>query len=259
MQPLEKIWSAAVSIDVTDDPSLVREMALAGCTGVFVGFESLNDSNINAAGKKSPTVQDYSRRVQLLHDNGIQVNGSFVLGFDHDGPDVFDTTVDWVEDNRLECATFHIMTPYPGTPLFRQMESEGRLLHRNWNLYDTSHVVFQPKRMSVEQLTDGYERCYRRIFSHASIWKRRPSDWRERAALFGHVVSLQTLEPFLAPVDSQPPDVACVAPARRSDASASCRFQAAALRIQRSALPRPRHCFCWRVNPLDVTRHTTCR
>jgi len=176
LRPLQKIWSAAVSIDVTDDPTLVREMALAGCTGVFVGFESLNNSNISDAQKKSPSTEDYARRVQLLHDNGIQVNGSFVLGFDHDEPEVFDKTIEWVEENRLECATFHIMTPYPGTPLFRQLESEGRLLHRNWNFYDTAHVVFQPKRMSVERLAEGYEQCYRRIFSHASIWKRRPSD-----------------------------------------------------------------------------------
>ncbi|MDG2384796.1 MAG: radical SAM protein [Pirellulaceae bacterium] len=177
LRRLEKIWSAAVSIDVTDDPSLVREMALAGCTGVFVGFESLNDSNIHDARKKSPSTEDYARRVSLLHDNGIQVNGSFVLGFDHDGPDVFDRTMDWVEGNRLECATFHIMTPYPGTPLFEQMESEQRLLHKSWDLYDTAHVVFRPKRMSVEQLASGYERCYDRIFSHASIWRRRPDDW----------------------------------------------------------------------------------
>ena len=178
LRPLEKIWSAAVSIDVTDDQALVREMALAGCTGVFVGFESLNNSNISDAHKKSPSTEDYARRVRLLHDNGIQVNGSFVLGFDHDGPEVFDTTMEWVEENRLECATFHVMTPYPGTPLFRHMESEGRLLHRNWALYDTAHVVFQPKRMSVDCLAEGYEQCYRRIFSHASIWKRRPTDRR---------------------------------------------------------------------------------
>lgn len=178
LRPLDKIWSAAVSIDVTDDPTLVREMALAGCTGVFVGFESLDNSNITDAHKKSPSTEDYARRVRLLHDHGIQVNGSFVLGFDHDGPDVFDKTMDWIEQNRLECATFHIMTPYPGTPLFRQMEEEGRLLHKNWNLYDTSHVVFQPKHMSVDQLAAGYELCYRRIFSHRSIWKRRPEDWR---------------------------------------------------------------------------------
>jgi radical SAM superfamily enzyme YgiQ (UPF0313 family) len=117
LRPLDMIWSAAVSIDMTDEPDLVREMALAGCTGVFVGFESLEDRNIAAARKKSPPAEDYARRVEILHRHGVQVNGSFVLGFDHDGPDVFAKTVDWIEANRLECATFHILTPYPGTPL----------------------------------------------------------------------------------------------------------------------------------------------
>jgi radical SAM superfamily enzyme YgiQ (UPF0313 family) len=116
--------------------------------------------------------------VALLHDHGIQVNGSFVLGFDHDRQDVFARTADWIEQNRLECATFHIMTPYPGTPLFRQMEEEGRLLHKNWSLYDTGHVVFRPKHMTVEQLAEGYAWCYRQLFSHQSIWRRRPKDWR---------------------------------------------------------------------------------
>lgn len=174
LRPLEKIWSAAVSIDVTDDVAIVREMALAGCTGVFVGFESLQNANISEAGKKSPRTEDYARRVRILHDHGIQVNGSFVLGFDQDGPDVFARTVEWIEQNRLECATFHILTPYPATPLFRQMEAEGRLLHKNWNLYDTAHVVFRPLKMTPEQLEEGYAWCYRRLFSHGSIWRRRP-------------------------------------------------------------------------------------
>src|SRR5947207_14548394 len=114
LRPLEKIWSAAVSIDVTDDPSLIREMALAGCTGVFVGFESLADENLADAGKKTSRTAEYARRVRILHDNGIQVNSSFVLGFDHDRADMFEETVNWVEQNRIECATFHILTPYPG-------------------------------------------------------------------------------------------------------------------------------------------------
>lgn len=117
-----------------------------------------------------------ARRVAIFHDNGIQVNGSFVLGFDHDGPDVFERTAKWIEANRLECATFHILTPYPGTPLFRQMESEGRLLHKDWSRYDTAHVVFRPKRMTCEQRAEGYAWCYRRLFSHRSIWRRRPLD-----------------------------------------------------------------------------------
>jgi radical SAM superfamily enzyme YgiQ (UPF0313 family) len=178
LAPLERIWSAAVTLDVTDDPSLIREMALAGCTGVFIGFESLADDNLREARKRTPRAEDYARRVALLHDHGIQVNGSFVLGFDLDGPDVFARTAEWIEVNRLECATFHILTPYPGTPLFRRLAAEGRLLHTDWDLYDTAHVVFRPMLMSVEELAGGYAWLYRRLFSHASIWRRRPADWR---------------------------------------------------------------------------------
>jgi radical SAM superfamily enzyme YgiQ (UPF0313 family) len=178
LRPLEKIWSAAVTIDVTDDPSLVREMALAGCTGVFVGFESLTADNLTDAKKKTPRPADYARRVRILHDHGIQVNGSFVLGFDHDRGDVFARTAEWVENARLECATFHILTPYPGTPLFKQMRREGRLLHTDWSRYDTAHVVFRPRHMTPEELAEGYAWCYRGLFSLGSIWRRRPADWR---------------------------------------------------------------------------------
>ncbi len=176
LTPLERIWSAAVTIDVTDNPALVRAMALAGCTGVFIGFESLSDNALRNARKKTPRADDYARRVALLHDHGIQVNGSFVLGFDEDRRDVFARTAEWVEENRLECATFHIMTPYPGTPLFRRMETERRLLHKDWSCYDTAHVVFQPKHMSPEELYQGYAWMYQRLFSAASIWARRPRD-----------------------------------------------------------------------------------
>lgn len=174
LRPIERIWSAAVSIDVTDDPGLVRGMAAAGCTGVFVGFESLSDSNLADSGKRTPAAADYARRVRVFHDAGIQVSASFVFGFDHDRPDVFERTVFWVEQNRIECATFHILTPYPGTPLFRRMEAEGRLLHRNWDLYDTAHTVFRPRHMTPEQLEEGYAWCYEQLFSLSSIWTRRP-------------------------------------------------------------------------------------
>jgi len=178
LRPLERIWSAAITLDVTDDPSLVREMALAGCTGVFIGFESLSDTNLAESRKRTPRTEDYSRRVAILHDHGIQVNSSFVLGFDEDRADVFSTIAQWVEDNRIECATFHILTPYPGTPLFRRMQAEDRLLHTDWSLYDTAHVVFRPKHLTPDQLLAGYEWLYQRLYSHRSIWKRRPEDWR---------------------------------------------------------------------------------
>ena len=120
--------AAAVTIDVTDDPSLVREMALAGCTGVFVGFESLTDENLSDAKKKTPKTADYARRVRLLHDQRrSRVNGSFVLGFDHDRPDVFARTarMDRAEPSGVP-PTFHILTPYPATPLFTIGDVDGR-------------------------------------------------------------------------------------------------------------------------------------
>lgn len=175
LRPLERIWSAAVTIDVTDDSALVREMARAGCTGVFIGFESLNGGNLEAAHKRTPRPEDYARRVGIFHDCGIQVNGSFVFGFDEDRHDIFARTVAWIEAARLECATFHILTPYPGTPLFRQFEREGRLLHRDWRRYDTAHTVFKPRHMTPEELEAGYAWAYRRIFSLRSIWGRRPA------------------------------------------------------------------------------------
>ncbi len=178
LRPLEKIWSAAVTIDVTDDPSLVRDMARAGCTGVFIGFESLTGENLDDAHKRTPRPQDYARRVKLLHDNGIQVNGSFVLGFDHDRKDVFSTLAQWVEDNHIESGTYHILTPYPNTPLFRQMAAEARILTREWRLYDTAHAVFQPKHMTPAELERGYAWLYQRLTSPASIWARRPEDAR---------------------------------------------------------------------------------
>jgi radical SAM superfamily enzyme YgiQ (UPF0313 family) len=153
-----------VTLDVTGDPALVREMALAGCTGVFIGFESLTDQNLADARKRTPRAEDYARRLRIFRDHGIQVNGIFVVGFDGDRKDTFATLVQWIEANRMECATFHILTPYPGTPLFRRLEAEGRLLHRDWEKYDTAHVVFRPKHLTPEELLLGYDWLYRGCF-----------------------------------------------------------------------------------------------
>ena len=196
LAPLGKIWSAAVTIDVTDDPSLVREMALSGCTGVFVGFESLQDDNLRDAGKRTPRAADYARRIELFHDHGIQVNGSFVVGFDHDRSDCFGELADWIEEQRLECATFHILTPYPGTPLFARLQAEGRILHRNWSRYDTGHAVFRPKHMSAETLEEGYGWLYRRLFSARSIWARRPRQASAVPAYLGMAVLYKRCNPL---------------------------------------------------------------
>jgi len=174
LEPLHIIWSAAVTIDTAADDALLRKMAHSGCTGVFVGFESMQEQNLINAGKRTMSPARYAEHVKKFHDVGIQVDGSFVFGFDGDGPEVFEHTVDWIEQNRLECATFHILTPYPGTPLFRDLEAAGRLLTRDFGQYNTSRAVFAPARMSAAQLEQGYAYAYRRTFGWRSIWRRRP-------------------------------------------------------------------------------------
>jgi hypothetical protein len=114
--------------------------------------------------------------------------------------------VEWINENRLECATFHIMTPYPGTPLYKEMERAGRLLHRKWELYDTAHAVFQPRHMSPQELEEGYAWCYREIFSHRSIWRRRPED---RTAILPYLAmsyTIQEIQPVLALPDQASAD-----------------------------------------------------
>jgi len=99
------------------------------------------------------------------------VNGSFVFGMDHDGPDVFDRTVAWAIEQGIETATFHILTPYPDTALYQRMDAENRVLHREWDLYDTRHVVFRPARLQPAELEAGYWRAYREFYRWDSIWK----------------------------------------------------------------------------------------
>ena len=222
LRPLEKIWSAAVTLDVTDDPSLVREMALAGCTGVFIGFETLTDANLVQARKRCPRAEEYARRVRLLRDHGIQVNGSFVVGFDGDRKDTFAQMADWIEANRLECATFHILTPYPGTPLFRQFEAEGRLLHRDWDKYDTAHVVFRPKHMTPEELPPGL-----RLALPAAILARfhlaaAAAHCRSVGHLPGRLLPLQALESFVALPHQAAPGAPAVVAARGTNTSPPC-------------------------------------
>lgn len=192
------VWSAAITIDAARDESLVRAMAASGCQGVFVGLETVVGDNLREAGKRTMAPEDYGLHVDRLQGAGIQVNGSFVFGFDHDGPDIFERTVEWIEEHALSCATFHILTPYPGTPLFRKLDEEGRILTREWSLYDTGHAVFRPKNMTPAQLEEGYRRAYRRLFGHASIWRRRPDGWLDASAYLAMAYLYKRANPMWA-------------------------------------------------------------
>jgi radical SAM superfamily enzyme YgiQ (UPF0313 family) len=166
------VWQAAASLDVAADPHYLEEAYDAGCRSLFVGFESLSPENMRGNNKLVNAGTDYSAACRRFHDAGITINGSFVFGFDCDGPDVFDRTVEFAIENKILTGTFHVLTPLPGTPAFARLEAEGRILHRNWSYYDTDHAVFRPRRMTPEELEAGHKRAGREFVSLSSIWRR---------------------------------------------------------------------------------------
>jgi radical SAM superfamily enzyme YgiQ (UPF0313 family) len=171
MAGMGRLWQAAGTVDAVLAPDLLERAVTAGLRSLFVGFETVNGANLQAQRKRQNVGRDYAAVVKRLHDVGVMVNASFVFGMDDDGPDVFDRTVDWAVAQGIETATFHIMTPYPGTKLHDRMQAQGRMLHRDWDRYDTRQVVFRPAGMTASQLTDGYWRAYRDFYRWSAIWR----------------------------------------------------------------------------------------
>lgn len=175
MQPLRLIWHAAVSANLVHHPGLMDLMQASGCRSLFIGFESINQDSLRLARKTQNKILQYEQLIAALHTRGIMVNASLAFGFDHDRPDVFDRTLAWLIANKVETMTGHILTPYPGTRLYRRLEQEGRITDRDLSHYDTAHVVFRPRHMSREELLQGYLGIYRRFYSWSGIWRRLPA------------------------------------------------------------------------------------
>lgn len=167
-----KVWMGAASIDVARNERLLDAMAESGCCSLFIGLESITQANLDAMRKGANRVDEYAEHIARIRGRGIMVNGSFVFGFDGDDASVFDRTVDWSQECCIDTATFHILTPYPGTPLFAQLDREGRIVDHNWDHYDTAHVVFRPKFLSADELLAGYQRAYDRFYAAPAILHR---------------------------------------------------------------------------------------
>ena len=169
MRGMGRLWQAAGTVQSVLTPGLVERAVEAGLRSLFVGFETLDPANLREQNKAHNLGRDYAAAIRHLHDNGVMINGSFVFGMDEDDENVFDRTVEWAVSNGIETATFHIMTPYPGTALFKRIHAQGRILHNDWDLYDTRHTVFRPARMSPAALESGYWRAYQNFYRGGAI------------------------------------------------------------------------------------------
>lgn len=164
-----RLFQGAATVDSILRGDLVERAAEAGLRSLFVGFESLSPANLRQSNKRQNLGQDYRAVIRRLDDLGIMINGSFVFGLDDDDRSVFRRTVDWAIDNGITTATFHILTPYPGTALFAKMEAAGRITTCDWDRYDTRHVVYQTRRLSAEELKAGYDWAYKEFYTWSSI------------------------------------------------------------------------------------------
>jgi radical SAM superfamily enzyme YgiQ (UPF0313 family) len=169
MRGMERVWQAAGTVQSVLRPGLLERAAACGLRSLFVGFETLSADNLREQGKLQNLHRDYDAAIRRLHDHGVMVNGSFVFGMDGDDDSVFDRTVAWAVSQGIETATFHILTPYPGTALHDRMRRDGRILHEDWDLYDTRHTVFRPARLTPEALERGYWHAYDSFYEWGSI------------------------------------------------------------------------------------------
>lgn len=172
MKGLGLRWLSHASLDLAEDPELLKAIGESGCIGLFVGFESLDEDALRAMGKKTNRVAGYVDAAKAFRDNGIGILGSFVLGLDGDGPDVFEKVFRFCESARIQAGIFPILTPYPGTRVRERLLAEDRILSSDWRNYDMEHVNFRPKGMTAEELQAGYDWLMEHFYSFGSMWRR---------------------------------------------------------------------------------------
>jgi radical SAM superfamily enzyme YgiQ (UPF0313 family) len=170
--PLRVQWYGLATTLLADDPKLLALAARSGCRGLLMGLESIEPANLLESKKSFNRPERFAELVEVLHRHRIALQGCFVFGLDHDTPDVFMKTARLAVAARIDLPRFAVVTPFPGTPLHHRLEREGRILTRNWELYDGQHVVFQPAQMSVEQLQLGIEQAWKHAYSLPSIARR---------------------------------------------------------------------------------------
>jgi len=172
MIPLKKWWFGLTTTAIGHNPELLDVFQKSGCKGLLIGFESVNQETQKNIRKGQNHVNEYKELMDLLHRRGIMVMGCFAFGSDEDGPDVFRRTVDLCIEAKIDLPRFSVITPFPGTEFYRELESEGRILEKNWAMYDVEHCVYQPKQMTKEELEAGIAWAWKEVYSVKNILKR---------------------------------------------------------------------------------------
>lgn len=169
MKGMNRVFQGAATVKSIIEGDLIEKAAEAGLRSLFVGFETFSQENLKQSNKSQNLRHDYEKATKRLNELGIMINGSFVFGLDDDNSDVFKRTVDWGIKNKITTSTYHILTPYPGTKLYNDFVRSDRILTKNWDLYDTRHVVYKTHNLTKEELEEGYNWAYSEFYKWSSI------------------------------------------------------------------------------------------
>ncbi len=187
MIPLRRQWLAQGTVSLAEDPDLLGLMKRAGCLGLLIGFESVQRGTQNEVNKIKNLKIDFYEAMHRFHGEGFGILGSFVFGFDYENKDVFEQTFEFIMGSRMDCVQLRILTPYPGTRLYKRLLSEGRLFDTDWWLkgYPPDTLLYQPKGMTADELINGFARLNRQAYSFGAMTKRffGMSPWKR--TLFG--------------------------------------------------------------------------
>ncbi|MFN8392040.1 MAG: radical SAM protein [Bdellovibrionota bacterium] len=170
--PLKVKWFGLSTVLLGKDQELMDLCARSGCRGLLIGFETVSKAGLSYYNKRFNRPEEYGAFVRALHDRNIMIMGTFVFGNDNDGLDSFDAARDFILDHRIDLPRFSIMTPFPGTTLFKRLDHEERILTRDWSMYDGQHVVFQPKQLTAAELLYHHERVWKEVYSYRCIARR---------------------------------------------------------------------------------------
>ena len=180
--PLKKAWSVQAPTTITRNPRLLEAMQRSGCFFVQVGFQTVHPDSLKNAGVAQNRIESYREVVRAFHRHGMVVQGFFIFGFDNEDTRIFATAEEHIRQMELEDALLYILTPYPGTPIYEQLKGEGRLLVHEREKYGWANAVFRPARMSAEELEQGVQETYERLYHF--FRKRAPMQLLKRAPLF---------------------------------------------------------------------------
>ena len=169
--PLKINWIGQASISFANDIEMMKLAKKSGCVGLFIGLERVVDNN-DQRFKKLGKLDDTIDALKKIRKMGIIIMASVIFGFDDDTPDIFDNTLNAINDWEIEMAEFHILTPFPGTVLFNRLKNEDRILTEEWDKYTYTNVVFKPKNMSIEELFEGTRKVAKKYYSISKIFKR---------------------------------------------------------------------------------------